>query len=366
MNLDENAFDVYYTDIATLRDTAIENQRAAQELLEEKITAGDQIAQRLVRFREQMLDGSDREKVYPYLLTGFFGHLELDQRIAAFLVTSELKDAIEYQELQTRFELYREEHALFRNEPTLFSSVREAELVPLSSLPAIESDGIVHLKSGYGRIDPLLSPEVIQSMSAAYPQAPLWIRLDPHQKWQSRPAELLLETILVPANPRWWGSLALHRGSATGGSYRIDPPANPADDLEGYCEYHVKGLRRLETFAQRKKPDHLTFMLEELQMLREGLLIGRCIHLDTAAPRGIAPATAEVLHVDLAINVYEGDSVQQRLSGDLSNGRIVDATCRSHLLRAEQVPFNVAAFLSLLFFKSRHLRRDLFNNQFSL
>jgi hypothetical protein len=160
--------------------------------------------------------------------------------------------------------------------------------------------------------------------------------------------------------------LALHRGSATGGSYRIDPCVDPADDPEAYWEYHVVGLRRLETFAQRKKPDHLTFMLEELQMLRDGLLIGRCIHLDTAAPLGTSPAKAEVLHVDLAINVYEGDVVQQRLNDDLSNGRIVDASFRSHLLRAEQVPFNVAALLSLVFFRSGHLRRDLFNNQFPL
>jgi len=98
-------------------------------------------------------------------------------------------------------------------------------------------------------------------------------------------------------------------------------------------------------------------------MLREGLLIGRCIHLDTAAPLGTDPMTAKVLHVDLAINVYEDVRVEERLACDLSNGRIIDASCRSHLLRAENVPFNVAAVLSLLFFQSRHLRRDLFNNQ---
>jgi hypothetical protein len=41
------------------------------------------------------------------------------------------------------------------------------------------------------------------------------------------------------------------------------------------------------------------------------------------------------------------------------------ASFRTHLLRTEDVPFEVLTLLSYMFFGSHLLRRDLFINQFS-
>jgi hypothetical protein len=210
----------------------------------------------------------------------------------------------------------------------------------------------------------MLPSAIVNVLAAVYPRAPLFVRLDPQKAWLQPAMQLLMEAILVPANPTWWRSLGLYRGQETGAQYVIDPPASAGDDIDAFVEYHVHGLRKLETIAQRKEPHHLTMMLEELEVRRDGLLIGRCIHLDTSAPVGTPPSEAKVLHVDLAINVYRGALAAERLSSAMNDAEKVKTPIRTHLLRAEQVPFDVLTLLSFMFFKSHILRKDLFMNQF--
>lgn len=360
----EADFDTYQANLDYLTDKSIELDVSVHELLEQYVAAGDSRAHEAVSFREELIGGSDRGRAAGLLPTGLFRDLPTNRRVAAILVSFEVATAVELRNLQGRFERYRVEQPLFQKVPTLFDLARDTELIDFAGLKNLGADGVVTASRGFARLDPMLPPSLVQTMSEAYSGMPLYIRLDPQRAWTNRPTQLLFETTLVPANPHWWSSLALRRGDGTGGCYRVDPPEAPTDDLEAYWEYHVKGIRRLETISQRKKEDHLTFMLEELQLVRDDLLIGRCIHLDTAARIGTAPAVAKVLHVDLAINVYVGHKIHDRLAVQMNDAEKVDASFRTHLLRSEGVPFSVAALLSHLFFVSGTLTRELFSNQF--
>jgi hypothetical protein len=192
--------------------------------------------------------------------------------------------------------------------------------------------------------------------------------MDPEFAGTERPAARLEESVLVPADPHWWSGLAVRLRSKTGGVYTLNASVSPTDDLDEYWEYHVRGLRRLETITQRSEADYLSMMLEELEVARTSdVLLGRCIHWDTAAVVGDAPAEASLRHLDLAINVYtDKPTIDQRLAESLRNGKVVDATFRAHLLRIESAPVGSVIPLTLMFFRSTRLLRDLVNDQFRL
>lgn len=290
--------------------------------------------------------------------------MPVSDRVGSLLATLDVSHEIEQRDLETRCAKYKESDKLFQVHPNLLSTVRDQELIPRAILMDVMDDGLVQTESGYARLDAMLPSAIVNVMAALYPQAPLFVRLDPQKAWLQPAKQLLMETILVPANPTWWRSLGLYRGKETGAQYVIEPRASAEDDINAFVEYHVHGLRKLETIVQRKETHYLTMTLEELEVRRDGLLIGRCIHLDTSAPMGIMPSEAKVLHVDLAINVYQGELAATRLSSAMNNAEKVKTSIRTHLLRAEQVPFDVLTLLSFMFFKSRILRQDLFINQF--
>jgi hypothetical protein len=68
-------------------------------------------------------------------------------------------------------------------------------------------------------------------------------------------------------------------------------------------------------------------MIEELVDGRSenGMVLGKLIHWDTAAPAGTHVANAETEHLDLAANVYSGECGARRLSENLANGKVIDA-----------------------------------------
>ena len=105
-------------------------------------------------------------------------------------------------------------------------------------------------------------------------------------------------------------------------------------------------------------------MMEELETRSEDLMTGRCIHWDTAATYGTSPADAKVMLVDLAINVYTGSQVKDRLEAKMNEAEKVKTPVRTHLLRVEKVSLEIIRLLSFMFFRSNVLKRDLFQDQF--
>lgn len=355
----------YDGSIRTLRDEAIAAQSAPQDLLDLKLKQGDSKTEELIRLRELLIAGSEADSVSALLVSGYFKALPARHRIAALLISCEVSRAIEQTTLQKRLSTYLPTQKLFMLSPSLYKSARDGEMLEVRAVGEIGDDGLVQLKEGWARLDPMLPPGLVQGLMSEFPDAPLWIRLDPDFAYSDLQPSALMEAVLVPANPKWWKNLGLFRGEATGGKYVILPPEAAGEDIDSYVEYYVRGLRKLETIAQRKKVDHLTCMLEELQQVQEGMLVGRCIHLDTRAANGTSPDRASVMHLDLAINVYVDEKVEERLASALHGAEKVEASFRSHLLRIEEVPFAVLPAFCAAFFQSHVLLRDLIGNQFS-
>jgi hypothetical protein len=358
-------YDTYQVVLDQIRDGCISGSIAPQDLLREHILQSEPATLAAIDVQDSTSPDAERKRVDIEVAQGYFPGLAPAKCIGAWLLAIEVQKRIEVQILRTRFAAYQAGQALFGKDPGLLGQARENELLPRTAIKQIFSDGTAALHKGYGRLDPLLAPSIIEALEQAFPGLDLYLRLDPERLQPQRPASLLEEDVQVPARYQWWRNLGLYRGQSTGGRYILNAAVGPKDDVATYKDYHTRGFRALETVTQRRDADHLTMMLEELQTLGEGLMIGRCIHLDTRALHGTAPADAEVLHVDLAINVFTGAKVGERLAAPMHTHEKVAACFRTHLLRAERVPFDVLTMLSQMFFASEVLKADLFADQFS-
>ena len=107
-------------------------------------------------------------------------------------------------------------------------------------------------------------------------------------------------------------------------------------------------------------------MIEELTDIdQNGLMYGRCIHLDSDAPVGTDFDNVILNHLDLAINIYEGNDAKQRLNDNLAGGNVTtDASFRTHLLRIEKIPFKALFDFVTIFFKSEILTNEWIDDQF--
>jgi hypothetical protein len=358
-------YDAYQVVLGQLLDTCITSPIAAQDLVRETTALGSPEMLAAIDYYYAISTETERQQADSELAQRYFPALDPDKRAATLLFTLELGQGIKRRELQTRFASYRAEQALFTLFPKLLDQARENELLPRAAVTRVFPDGVVALHTGFSRLDPMLDPFIVDELEREFPDLDLYLRLDPDFVQMQPPKSLLEEQVQVPARYQWWRSLGLYRGEWTGGQYCLRAEAPPAEAHVEYLDYHSRGFRKLETITDRRDADHLTMMLEELQMWGDGLMIGRCIHLDTRAPHGTAPRDATVLHVDLAINVYTGAKVAERLTLRMHEKEKVKACFRTHLLRAEGVPFAVLTMLSQLFFESDALKVDLFADQFS-
>jgi hypothetical protein len=357
------------TDILEHMDAFTRNIPGGVQLhvfLDQQIEAGDAFALQLVTERAMLMTDQDRTRASAYMEIGYYTGLAEDHRLAAWLLTLEMGQMLELDALASRFARYSPNQALFQALPNLWAEVRDEELIGYQPARRVRHDGVIHWDGAFVRLDPYLTPDMVANLAAAFPTAPLYVRLDPDFTSGSRPREYLVEAVLVPADPSWWRTLGIHRGEAKGSHYEIQDPKDPKSDMQSFLDYRVRGARTLEVHAQRTKDDYLSMMVEELVDLREtsGFLLGRCIHWDTEALKDTAPEVALVKHLDLAINVYSGVAAAQRLSKSVARGRVTDAIFRTHLLRIEGIPAQALLAVAEHFFVSSVLLAEWFKDQF--
>jgi hypothetical protein len=108
---------------------------------------------------------------------------------------------------------------------------------------------------------------------------------------------------------------------------------------------------------------YLTMIIEELPRPDDpsGLMIARCIHLDTRDPAFTPLGQVEMQHLDLAINVYEGEDREKRFAQSLQNGKVQDASFRTHLFRIERTPFVSLFSFCGMFLESKVLLSEWLN-----
>ncbi len=224
-----------------LASDCISSAGVPQDLLEQLVNKNDHEIIQAISLRGKLSDRMDAMRVEGLLVTGIFRRLHGEQRVGAFLLCFEVCDRIAHCHLQSRFAPYQDRDPLFVFEPILFQKARDAELIPRSALGSIYDDGVVEIDKGFARLDPMLAPSIVHTVTEAFPAAEIYLRLDPATVWNTRPSQLLLEAVMVPANPRWWRDLGIHRGQQTGARYEILPPEEAMTTLHHSLSTTLKG-----------------------------------------------------------------------------------------------------------------------------
>ncbi|MCA3365609.1 MAG: hypothetical protein INF79_08325 [Roseomonas sp.] len=325
-------------------------------------------AEACVAFRHSMSTPAELASVVGYLEFGFFADPDIDRQKAWWLFLFDITRASTNLKLERVCQRYTAEQPLFIGAPELLNSIRRSqgtgspdfELIDDHAVECIEHSEIYRVGAGYSKLVPELHPRILRWVRDNFPTAPRFVRLDPWEFHVEQPLMRLMEAALVPANPRWLANLALFPNTRTFASYKVED-CGPQDWAQ-YLDYHLHNIRRLEVTAQRRKANYLTMMIEELPSDDDasGLMVGRCIHLDTRAVVGTPMLEARLQHIDLAINVYRGEDRPARMADSLQNGKVRDATYRTHLVRVEDVPFPAVFVFAEMFLKSRYLLREWF------
>lgn len=353
----------YLIELADTAQRFVERGATAMDIM--KRDAKTTAVPELVNLRVQFLTPQDRARAVGFLATGCFSEMAGDERVAAFVVCFELDDEIKQLDVRRRFQPYDIHQPLFKQSPQLWSDVRDDELVHTRNLRHLGRSGLVELPGGWGRLDVFLPPELLRWAQVEFPHVSTFVRLDPWFAEPEQPPEPLREAAVRPARAGWWTTLALRNRERDGGHYVLQDSIHPSPATrDEYWEYHVRGVRSLEVHARRDSSGNLSMMLEEVADRFNGTLIGRCVHLDTDARPGTDQHAAPLNHLDLAINVYLDQAATRRKSTRLCDGRVEDASVRTHLLRVEGVPFAAIAEFARQFFHSSVLLQEWIQDQF--
>lgn len=300
-------------------------------------------------------------------------NLDVD-RETKILLTSiylDLINNIRKKEFIKSFEKYNKNHPIFRGND-LFNYVRDCgELINYSGLSWVKNQNdICQYNSKYYKVSVYLREELLEFIHFKCANYKKYIRIHPYYSFNKMPLMYLKEEALRPVDPKWIKSLKLYKGQSTGGHYFLILPEEIKTEIDRlkFWEYSILRIRSLEVYAQRNNSENLSMMIEEVKDYKEfdEYFVAKCMHLDTSNNIGTVIDNAVLNHIDLAINVYDKTAFKERSNQSLSNGRIVDATYRIHLLRLEDVPFKLLINLSYLFFDTKVLTQEWISEQFGI
>jgi hypothetical protein len=317
-----------------------------------------------VAFRRTVSTASELDSVNGYLEIGYFTDPDRDLEKAWWLFMFDVIRASKNLELEQMCQPYVPEQPLFVGAPDLFDRIRrradtrsrDFELIDDHAITCIEGREVYRAGAGFSKLPSQLRPDIPAWARAQFPDAPRFVRLNPWEYHDELPAPRLMEAALVPADPKWMATLALFPNTKTFAAYALQD-CDPKEDMEQYRDFHLRDVRRLEVTAQRREADYPSMMIEEIPRDDDpnGLMVGRCIHLDTRAPVGTLMTEARLVHLDLAINVYSGSRRAERMANSLQHGKACDATYRTHLFRIEDVPFPALFVFAEMFLESQRL-----------
>ena len=366
--------DDYFKEVQYAVDTCVRNSISNQDYVENLISSSPEKAHDIIETRKEILCPSDYQNLGRYLEIGFFMDFEPSERIALFSFMFDIGNDLKVKLLRKSFEKYEISQPLFSGDSGLFDCIRKTsagtpdlELIDTKCLENIQDSEIFSRNGCFFRIDGYLNQALYPLCKQYFADSPIFIRLDPTTRYSSQPLFQMNEEVLIPANPYWWKKLNIHRRNKEGASYILYPKEPTKNSHQEFWEYNIQGIRRLDVVAKRNNHGNLSMMIEELSDKDSdaGITIGRCIHLDTDSAIGTPFNCSSVNHLDLAINVYEGNAAKKRYDGNLAQGsKIEDATFRSHLLRIENVPLKSIFLFVLVFFQSKTLVSDWFSDQF--
>jgi hypothetical protein len=357
--------DQYYQTLQDLAGQFSKSTQSTHDFLEELIARNEPIIEELIAFRKALVGSKELEEVRSFLVIGYFQKYSGLERATCFIICFELNEIVTKLNWRQRCEPYTGSQPLFRKSPALFENIHNNDLIDFKVLEQVNGSEIVKFANGYGYLDWTLNPMIASWTKQTFPNHEIFVRVNPQEFFERQPRQRLFESILMPANPNWWKNLSIHNRMKEGASYMLDD-CSPKENMQQYWELHVKGIKRLEVIAKRNNNGNLSMMVEEISNVDNlGLVFGRCIHLDTDAPCGTSFENSRLNHIDLAINIYEGETAKQRLGDNLALGQVTtDASYRTHLIKILDVPFKVLFAYVISFLQSQTLINEWLEDQF--
>lgn len=297
-------------------------------------------------------------------------NLDGETKLLLTSVYIEILSAVRKKEFIKSFEKYNAQQPIFQGND-LLNYVRNCnELISCETLEWTKQSNTFKYHGKYLQTS-FIREELMEFSFGECENYRKYIRIHPYIQFESMPMMIIQEEALRPIDPHWIKTLKLYKGQSTGGHYFI-PEINEdgiidEDSRLKWWEHLIQGIKSLEVHAQRNNSGNLSMMIEEINEQKQfnEYYIAKCIHLDTDDDAGTEIDNAFLSHIDLAINVYDTNAFNERKNQSLANGRVVDATIRTHLIRFENVPFRILTNLAYLFFDSQTLTKEWLYDQFS-
>ncbi|EJV43948.1 hypothetical protein IEK_05287 [Bacillus toyonensis] len=353
----------------------------------DEFTTKPENANKVIEIRAKLITTEEREcilKSYFYLKVTF-SFLEDENQLAAIATFLDILHESKKYFFPLSFEEYNNSQPIFQGEPKLLDYIRKSqtgkldhELLQLKAiqfkpLPNNPNYRTCKYNNSFLQTSRYLDSRIPRYLIDNYGIEKIHIRLEPYYISDNLPRFSLTEEFLQPPNPKWLKNLKMHHNQKEGCQLFI-PELTPSD-LQGdskkvkqFNEYHKLKLRKFETIAIMRNENgkkHFSMSLEELSKEKDGILIGRMIHLDSLDSYNTPFDKIRLNHLDLAINVYNDTKKDERLNCSLSEGGVVtSASYRTHLIRIDDIMFSDLIHIARLFFKSETMVEEWISTQF--
>lgn len=325
--------------------------------------------QRAHDYRATIIDNNDLARIRP-LIEAIEDEDLKKRNTVYFTFIWDIQDWQREKEIRNRCKPYENTDAIF-NGTDLWDKLttNDQDLVELAKDDEID-DEIIKIKGKYYRTDRSLNAETIRFLKKLfiqYPDAKLWLRLASNEIYNAKPPKFLLEEVIVPADKLWWKTLAVyHNGKGKVSEYQNIDISLP-ENIDRFWDKKIKGIDKLQVEWHRKSADVLSMMMEELPEMTLGsdkFKSSLLIHLTCRDKVGVEFEKAIIEHIDGALNVFFGDSIENRGKSVLSDK--VKAEPRMHLFRIENIPLSALLPMTYSFFKAKTLVKDWFDDQFDI
>lgn len=352
----------YERKLDDLADDCIANNRTTAKYLEKLLVENNTIAKELFEFRKFFVNKHDYECVKGFLSIGFLKESDEIERVTFFCLEFELEAILRRKRFVNLCREYDETQLVFEEEPSLLDHIRikgskkkkpENELVDYYALKQLHTSEIMKFQGNFVTISPFLNPRIPEWIAKNYSESPLYVKVNPSIISDKRIPQILTEELQINPHNINWLTYEFSENLIKSIEFKLE---NIELSQENQMEYWDSNIRKIKTLqiSTSYKDTYRSFMLEELndKLGNDGILIGRCIHLDSLDFDETDLDNQNLNHLDLAINVYENENRKKSLSESLKNGKITDADFRTHILRVDNISIKTLPVFCQLFFNS--------------
>lgn len=327
----------------------------------------------LIKKKKPIITGYEKNKISGLISLGFFDRIDENIRETALIILMEMQYYQNLLCLQQSLKRYDSSQTLFQAYPHLLAKSFKCEMLYSTCFTRQQNTNIVKIGQHYAYLNSYIPIQILNYLDNR--RTSYYARINSTAIYDHVPPQRIAEEKWREPNPKWKSAIGIKNNHKDGFSYYIPDDVDIKTNKYEYWDKNVRHIERLEGEYRRNKDGYFSMMIEEIKKVKhpfddqEFYLIGRMIHLDSAED-GSAGMDSKLKHIDIAINLYDGEDAYKRYNCRLEQGeKIVDATMRSHLLRINDTALSNIIPIST-FFESESLTQewlvDMFNQEKSI